>query len=130
MDEPGDTVRRALQAFAARDLETMSREMTDDVVWVTPGRSPIAGEFRGRAAVLRYLRLAIELTADTVSLDLVALLTGGRDHVAIVVDVAEERRGRSLRQRVVQLYQLRDGRIAERRIFLSDQAAWDEFWAA
>jgi len=30
----------------------------------------------------------------------------------------------------VQLFRLRDGRIAERRIFPPDLAAWDEFWSA
>jgi ketosteroid isomerase-like protein len=106
-DDRVDVVRRALSAFAARDLGAMGPDMAEDVIWVTPGRSPIAGAF-GRPGRRPYRE-------------------GPRGHR---VEVSGERHGRSLWQRAVQLFRIRDGLIAERRIFPPDQAAWDESWSA
>ena len=127
-DEATAPVRRALAAFALRDLDAMARELTDDVIWITPGRSLIAGEFRGWPDVRRYLERALELTADSVQVELVDVLTG-LDHVAVVVDVRGRRGGRVLDQRCVQLFRLRDGQIAQRRIYPLDQTGWDAFWS-
>jgi ketosteroid isomerase-like protein len=121
-------VRRALDAFAARDLDAMGRNVTDDVVWITPGKSLIAGEYRGWPDVRRYLERAIELTADSVRVELVDVLVGA-DHLAVIVDVRGRRNGRTLDQRAVQVFNLRGGRIAYRRIYPFDQDDWDEFWS-
>jgi len=124
-----EPVRRALHAFARRDLGALVRELASDVIWSTPGRRTIAGEFRGRAAVAGYLRQAIALTGDTVRLVPVDLLVGG-ELVAVVLDVHGRRGGQTLEQRAVQVFRVRDGLIAERRLYLADEGAWDAFWGA
>ena len=121
-------VQGALAAFADRDIDRMFTFLTEDVSWQTPGRSPIAGDFRGTEQVRGYLELAIRLTADSIRVAPVDILVG-REHVAIVVDVTGERAGRVLADRAIQIFLFRGDRIAARRIYPADQAAWDSFWS-
>ena len=128
-DRNADVVRRALEDFGRRDLEALGALLADDVAWVTPGVNVLSGEYHGRAQVVAYLRDAIRLTTGTIQVRPVDLCVG-RDHVAAVVDVSGERDGRSLRDRSIQLFRLRDGLIVERRIYPADQRATDAFWGS
>lgn len=127
-EDNAEVAREAFAAFAARDLERLSRVLAEDVSWHTPGTGVLAGDYHGRAEVLGYLRRALELTGGTQQVQPVDLLIG-RDHVAALVEVTGERGGRVLADRAVQLLAFRDGQIAMRRLYPSDQEAFDRFWA-
>lgn len=47
--------RRAAAAFRARDLAAIADLVDTDVVWHVPGQQPLAGDYRGRAELLRFL---------------------------------------------------------------------------
>jgi uncharacterized protein len=127
-DTNAQVAREAFAAFAARDLDRLGQLLDDDISWHTPGRSLLAGDFHGRAAVIGYLQRALELTGQTQRVEPVDLLVG-RDHVAALVDISGERRGMTLSDRAIQLLAFRDGRIVMRRVYPADQAAFDRFWA-
>jgi len=122
------TVRAALAAFATRDLDRLLEYLTDDIAWRTPGQSLLAGDFHGKAAVRAYLERALALSTGTIRVEPVDVLLG-REHVAVVVELHGERGERTLDERSIQLFQMRDGRIAMRRVYPADQAAFDAFWA-
>ena len=46
-----DRTRRGYAAFAQADLETIAGMFSPDIVWHVPGRSSLAGEYRGIEAV-------------------------------------------------------------------------------
>jgi ketosteroid isomerase-like protein len=124
-----EVVRTALDAFARRDLDRLVDCLADDITWHTPGVGMLAGDFQGRAAVRDYLERAVALTEGTLHVRPVDFLVG-QDHVAAVVDISGTRSGRTLADRAVQLFRLRDGRITERRIYPANQKAFDTFWEA
>jgi len=107
----------------------MASLLTEDVAWYTPGDNVLSGAYRGRPQVVAYLRRALRLSGDTIRVVAVDVLVGS-EHVAVVVDVTGERDGRSLRDRSIQLFRLRDGLIAERRLYPADQRATDAFWGS
>jgi uncharacterized protein len=127
--------REVIQAYLAAmergDREAAIALYADDVVMHVPGRGPFAGARRGREAVLAYLRAAVTLADEGVEVELVDLLAGDEDgdggRVALLL--RERLRGRrgELVLRRANLYTVRDGRIAEIRIFEHDQYAVDGY---
>ena len=91
-----------------------------------PGRSAFAGERRGREAVLAYLRAAVELAEGGIEVELVDLLTGD-DRVALLLRERLHGGRGELVLRRANVYTVRDGRIAEIRIFEHDQYAVDAY---
>ena len=54
------------QTMSANGDDAVVEELlAGDVAWHVPGTSPIAGDFGGRAAVLRYLRFRRTLAGET-----------------------------------------------------------------
>ena len=51
-----ELVRRAYAASDEADIETLTALIDENASWCTPGRSPVAGEYQGRDAVLAQLR--------------------------------------------------------------------------
>jgi ketosteroid isomerase-like protein len=47
--------RAAWDAFAAGDLESIMKVLTDDIEWVIPGDSTIGGIYRGKDEVTNFL---------------------------------------------------------------------------
>src|SRR5215203_1920893 len=52
---------RQREMYAGGELRSLEPLLADDVVWHVPGTSPIAGDYRGRDAVLGYFRVRREL---------------------------------------------------------------------
>ena len=50
-----EVVREAYAAFDAGDFEKMASLFADDPVWHVPGRSKLAGEYRGVDVIFGYL---------------------------------------------------------------------------
>ncbi len=46
-----EVVRRGYAAFNTADMDTLTELIDENASWHTPGRSPIAGDYRGRDAV-------------------------------------------------------------------------------
>jgi ketosteroid isomerase-like protein len=102
--------------------------LTDDIVWVVPGSSPIAGTYRGRNEVLNYM-LARRVVADgTFRMHRGDVLTGDGDSVAVLTDGTAVIGGIERRWSTVGLYRLRGDRVAECRLMPFDQAEFDEIW--
>ena len=129
MSHPNESLlRECFAAFARRDLSALGELLTDDIVWVTPGRNLLAGEFRGRASVLAYLERALALSADTLDVVPEDILANDERGVA-VLRVSGERGGRILDDRTVQLFEFRDGKVSGRWLYPADARAVDLFWS-
>jgi uncharacterized protein len=116
-----------LAAMERGDREAAVALYADDVVMHVPGRSAFAGERRGREAVLAYLRAALELAEGGVEVELVDLLAGDGDRVALLLRERLHGARGELVLRRANVYTVRDGRIAEIRIFEHDQYALDAY---
>jgi ketosteroid isomerase-like protein len=131
-EDPVSVVRRfhaeQARAYALGDLAGVAELLCDDVVWHVPGESAIAGEHRGREAVLEYLARRRAMTDATfrVTVHGVALidrrvvqLAGGR----------AVRDGHDVTWETVGVFSVRDGRIAECWLVPFDQREFDAIWA-
>jgi ketosteroid isomerase-like protein len=124
-------VRKAIEALLAGNRADLCGGLLHaDVRWREPGRSLVAGEYRGCDEVIAGLfgRLR-ELSGGTLTLvawDTLAI--DGANYVAVYV-VAARRRGRDLLSRDVCVVQVRDGSIVSGQAFHANQQAWDRFWS-
>ena len=107
---------------ALRDL------LTDDVAWQVPGRSSIAGVYRGRDAVMAYFARRRDLAARTFVMHPGDVLVGEGARVAVLTDGTALLGGRRHRWSTVGLYELRGERVAACWLLPLDQEAFDAAW--
>jgi ketosteroid isomerase-like protein len=116
--------RRTADAFRAGDLAALSSLVAADVTWHVPGGHPLAGELRGRDALLAWLTkmrpLGFWLTEHDV--------LGNEDHVCALSIMGARRNGVDVQTRVVSVFHYRDGQQLERWFFPEDPAVWDQIF--
>lgn len=89
-----DLVRRGYAAFGSGDMAKLRELFADDLVWHVGGRSPIAGDYKGKDEVLVCTRLA-ERAGGALRLDVHDVLAND-EHVVALVKVTAEREGKRL----------------------------------
>lgn len=115
-----------IAAMGRGDFESGFGYFDDDVVGHVPGRSTLAGERRGRAAVEGYIREVIAHTRGNVSVELIEMLVGS-EHVALMVLEKLGDEAHRVEIRRVNVYRVRNGKIVEIRVFEGDQYLMDEY---
>jgi ketosteroid isomerase-like protein len=134
MRTSGDVVERFYEAqrrfyageAAREELEGM---LADEVVWHVPGRSAIAGTYRGRERVLDYFDRRRRIADQTFRVIPREMVAEG-DRVVHFADGEATIDGRVRRWRTIGLFAIRDGRIAECRLLPFDQYDFDDVWGA
>ena len=133
MDVDGET--RAYEAFASRQramyaggpAEPVRELLAADVVWHVPGASAIAGDHRGRDAVMRYFDRRRRLAGGRMTIVEHAQLAKG-DTVVRRADGEAELDGARLRWRTAGVYRMAGPNIAEAWLVPLDLAAFEEVW--
>ncbi|MGH8976167.1 MAG: nuclear transport factor 2 family protein [Acidimicrobiia bacterium] len=121
-------VRQGYDAFNKGDTETLSRLLREDIVWHVPGRSPIAGDYRGREATLAYFGHLDELTNGSYHAEL-QVAVGDEEHV-VSIDRSTATRGEArYDENELVVFRFRDGRVAEAWQAMMNAYAHDEFFA-
>ena len=119
--------RTMVDAFQNGDLATVGGCFADDAVWDLPGRSTVAGEYKGPDAIVGFLAKAFELSGGTLRLEVVNIL--GSDWGAVQVQhVRAAHNGRTLDCVEVLAHQIVDGKIV-RTYHRPDQYAIDAFFS-
>ena len=121
-----ETVRRAFDAFAKGDMDTLRDLMDQDAVWHSPGRNPLSGDYRGADEILGLFARLAELTGGTFRAELHDVVANDEHAVALYVTRAE-REGRTLETKNVLVNHMRDGKFTETWALSDDQYAGDEF---
>ena len=122
-------VRRGYAAFNTADIETFSEILAENVVWHTPGRSPIAGDYRGRDAVFGQFGRYGGDTAGTFRADLQHVLTDEEGHVIGVHRNTGERDGKQLDVYCCLVFEIEEGKVVDGRECFYELDAWDAFWS-
>ena len=115
--------------YAGGPAEPLHDVLTDDILWVVPGRNAIAGEYRGVDAVIDYFTRRRELADRSFRMHPGELLVGEGDHVAALTDGTATIDGVEHRWSTVGLYRLRDDRVAACWLLPLDAAAFDAIWS-
>ena len=122
-----ELVQRGYAAFKSGDMATLNELFTDDVVWHAAGRNQLAGDFRGKEAVLGLFQKTFELTGGTFKLDIHDVLANDT-HVVVLVHSTAEREGKTLDDNSVQVFHVSQGKVSEQWLQPGDVYASDEFW--
>src|SRR5215216_1354330 len=110
-DTPATVMRSYVEAMQRGDWDAGLGYLADDVVLHVPGRSPLAGEHRGRAAARGYLDAAVAHAGD-VEVELIDTLVG-EERVALLVRERLTREDRVLDMRRANVYRVEGGQITE-----------------
>ncbi len=122
-----DLVRRGYDAFSKGDLQTLREVFAPDVVWHSPGRNQLAGDYQGVDAVLSFFGRTMELTGGAFRVELHDVVAND-EHAVGLHTVHAERGGRTLDDRNTLVFHVRDGRATEVWQFWADQYAADELF--
>jgi len=122
-------VREGFDRFAQGDMAGLVGLFADDAVWHVPGSNAMAGDYRGRDAIVAFLRRTAELTGGTYRVELLWVVADDEHTVAVYRAQGERAAGRTLDIEQALLIELRDGHWADIRAQPIDQAAFDSFWA-
>ncbi len=114
--------------YAGEDVAADLRGLlAEDVVWHVPGRSAIAGEYRGLEQVLRYFSVRRELADKSFRIASRGVLADA-NRVVHFADGEASLGGELRRWRTVGIFNIRDGLISECWLLPFDQYQFDEIW--
>jgi hypothetical protein len=122
-----ELVERAFDAFG-RDALTVARAIAEDAVWRVPGSSAMSGEYRGRAAILGFLRQTMVLTGGTYRTEL-RYVVADDDRAVAVYRARGERDERTIDIEQALFCVVRDGQLVDVTAVPFDGAAFDAFWS-
>jgi uncharacterized protein len=121
-------VRAIFAAFARTEGLALRRLFADDAVWTVPGRGVMAGTFRGREQIFRFLARLPKETDGTYGSTLRDVLASD-ERAAALYTARGTRRGRTLELDQVLLFRIEDGLVREVLALPSDPEAFERFWA-
>ncbi len=118
--------RRQSEMYRGGDAEAVRELLAPDVVWHVPGESTIAGDHRGRDAVMAYFERRRALAGGAMTIVAGERVVSGD----VVVQLADGQVGERLRWRTVGVYRFEGERVAEAWLVPFDLAAFDAIWTA
>lgn len=121
------TVRNLFAAFEQKDAFALRGFFAEDAVWHVGGTSRLAGTYRGRREIVRFLGRLPRLTDGTYASRLIDVLASD-DRAAVLYRATGRREGRTLDIDQLLLFTLREGAVVEVTALPSDQQAFDSFW--
>jgi ketosteroid isomerase-like protein len=121
--------RGLFDALLKRDAAAVQAAIAEDAVWRFPGRrGQLAGEHRGREAILGFLGKVMVLTSGTFSLE-IEDVTASDDNVVVLFTGSGERNGRTLHNPTALRIRIANGQAKEFTEFVWDIEHVEEFWA-
>jgi len=129
MSHPNEELlRNGYAAFEKGDLDTLRGLFTDDIVWHSPGRSPLAGDYRGIDEVFGLFGKVFELSGGTFRNEIHDILADD-EHAVALVSATGERNGKTLNDKQAHVFHVRDGKVTEFWLQPGDLYANDDFWS-
>lgn len=113
--------------YAGGGIEPVADLLADDIVWHVPGRSPIAGDYRGRDAVIAYFENRRRLAGGAIAITGHGDLTGP-DVTVHLADGHATLGGEERDWRTAGVYRVAHGKIAEAWLVPLDQEQFDRAW--
>jgi [ribosomal protein S5]-alanine N-acetyltransferase len=120
-------LQRRFYAGEAVDAD-LTRLLAPDITWHVPGHNAIAGDYRGREAVLAYFRRRRDL-ADRSFVVTPRGTLADECRVVHFADGEADLGGERRRWRTVGIFEVAGGSIAECWLLPFDQKAFDAIWA-
>jgi ketosteroid isomerase-like protein len=125
--ENAELARRIFDAFARKEGFALRGLFAEDAVWTVPGRGTMAGTYRGRDQIFRFLGRLPKETDGTYASRLIDVLASD-DRAAALYRASGERQGRRLDLDQVLLFRIDGGLVTEVLALPSDPEAFEAFW--
>lgn len=124
-----DLFREGYAAFQSGDMDGLRNKFfTPDIVWHSPGRNQLSGDYKGVDEVLANFGKTFELTGGNFSVEIHDCLAND-EHGVVLATVRGERDGKKLEDRYSHVVHFRDGKVSESWIHQENLYAVDEFFA-
>lgn len=127
-DNPYESlVRRTYHDFEAGDLDLLGVVMAQEVVWHEPGRSSLAGHYKGPEEVLGFLRELKARSGGTFKIEVLEVLSESERAVVLQRETATKN-DKTLDVIAAVEFEIHHGKITEVTVYQHDTYAFDEFW--
>ena len=128
MTSNSERLAEAMAAVTRGDVEGFADILlADDIVWHWPGRSSVAGDYRGRDEVIGLIRGFHSLTGGRLRVEPVDILEGA-EYLMSFTHVTADQEGSHLDVMMADAMRFGDdGRVVEYWTLSNDQAAVDAF---
>jgi ketosteroid isomerase-like protein len=105
-----ETIRNAYAAFSRGDMAALFEAFADDIQWITPGNTDLAGERRGKEEVAAFFRL-LEQQWEVLAFEPREYIASG-DRVVTLgrYDMRSRRTGRTAASHWAMVWTFRDGK--------------------
>ena len=121
-----EIARKAYNAFESGDVEAVMSSFAEDIVWHVPGKSPIAGDYRGKQSVMELFGKYMGMY-DSQETELHDVLANDQ-HTVAMLSVTLKKVGRTLSMKATDvIHPDSEGRVKEFWRFQEDQGVLDEF---
>jgi ketosteroid isomerase-like protein len=120
-------VEAVFDAFARKEAIRLRHVFAEDAVWTVLGDGVMAGAYRGREEILRFLARLPKETDGTYGSRLIDVLASD-ERAAALYRATGEREGRSLDLDQVLLFRIEGGLVREVLALPADPAAFEAFW--
>lgn len=127
MNQDGELVRKLYDAFDKVDLETIQNALADDAVLHVAGRGPLSGVYKGKDESLGLLGEFVSRTDGTFKATPHDILAND-EHVVVLSNVSAKRGDKTLSERGVEVFHVKNGKIAEAFFTGMDIYDLDEFF--
>ena len=121
-------VARQREMYRGGSIEPVAELMSEDIVWHVPGTSPIAGDYRGRRAVLEYFRARRRLAGGDISITKHTSV----NHADTVLQFADGEAvlgGERVAWRTAGVYRVTKGKVSEAFLVPLELSAFDRAWS-
>ena len=131
LDLVAELHRRQGEMYAGGAVDPVVELLAEDIVWRVPGRSPIAGDHRGRAAVVEYFERRRRLVDATMQMRPGEAISEG-DAVAQFVTGTAVLGGESVSWQTIGVYRLdaEHRRIQDVWLVPLDADLFDRIWSS
>jgi len=121
-------VRRTYEDFKSGDLDLLGVVMAEEVVWHQPGRSSLAGHYKGPKEVLGFLGELEARSSGTFKVEILDVLSEPERAVVLQRETAMKN-DKTLDVVAAVDFEIHHGKITEVTVYQHDAYAFDEFWA-
>jgi uncharacterized protein len=123
-----ELVQRMYECFNRGDMDTIRNEIfAPNLIWRLPGHHPLSGTKNGAEEVIAFFE---QLNKAGIQVDLSGIDTWGENTVVEVHRGHAQTNGAVLDALNCTHYHIRDGKIADVQVYISDQHTVDQFFNA
>jgi uncharacterized protein len=123
-----EIVQRMYECFNQGDMNSIRQDIfASDLVWRLPGHHPLSGTKNGADEVIAFFE---QLNKAGIQVDLINIDAWGQDIVVEVHRGHGQSNGAVLDALNCTHYQIRDRKIADVQVYISDQHTVDQFFHA